>query len=124
MKCLYTANTLLGKFMLALIKNDLKHGKVESFEPKVFLQGGDTLDEYGVKAKIVWLPGHTKGSIGIAVGNSDLFVGDALMNIIYPTKSLLFGNQSDMLESVDKINSYKSTTVHFGHGKSVNNRIW
>ena len=119
-----SANTLFGKFMLALIKNQLKNGKVELFEPEVFLLDGDTLDGYGVKAKIVHLPGHTKGSIGIVVGISDIFVGDALMNIMYPTKSLLFGNQMDMLESIGKIGSYKSATVHFGHGKSVDNRVW
>jgi len=119
-----SADVILGKFMLALIQKDLKYGKAESFEPDVFLCDGDTLDSYGLRANIIELPGHTKGSIGIVAGDEHIFVGDALMNIIYPVKSLLYGNKADMLMSVDKISSFKNATVHFGHGKSLKNKIW
>lgn len=119
-----TANTIIGKIALAAIKNELMHGKAEPFEPDVFLNDSDTLEDYGVRASIIGLPGHTKGSIGILAGDTDLFVGDALMNSIYPAKSLMFGNYNDMLKSADKISGYKSVTVHFGHGKSIPNRKW
>jgi len=117
-----SADTILGKLMLGFIKNSLKYGKIDLFEPDVFLLDGDALNDYGVKAKIIGLPGHTKGSIGIVIGDSDIFVGDALMNLIHPTKSLLYGNRADMLRSVEKIGAFSSATVHFGHGKSVRRR--
>ena len=117
------ANTLLGKMICAFLKKNLMD-KIEPFEPEVFLCDGDTLDHYGVGASVIGLPGHTKGSIGILAGDSDLFVGDALMNIMCPTKSLLYGNQAVMLKSAEKISGFKSATIHFGHGKSVANRVW
>lgn len=48
---------------------------LEVFEPTIFLKNGDDLRSYGVDARVVELPGHTKGSIGIAV-EDNLFVGD------------------------------------------------
>jgi glyoxylase-like metal-dependent hydrolase (beta-lactamase superfamily II) len=119
-----SANTLLGKFLLAMIKNSLEHDKADPFEPEVFLSDGDNLDGYGVPATVIGLPGHTKGSIGILAGDKDLFVGDALMNIVYPAKSLLYGNRADMLRSAERISSFHNATIHFGHGKPVANRIW
>jgi glyoxylase-like metal-dependent hydrolase (beta-lactamase superfamily II) len=119
-----SANTLLGKIALASIQKSLRHDKAELFEPKVFLSDGDALDNYGVRATIIGLPGHTKGSIGILAGDSDLFVGDALMNIVYPARSLLYGNRADMIKSAQKISGFKSAIVHFGHGKSIDNRAW
>ena len=118
------ADALMGKFLLALLKNSMKHDKAELFEPAVFLGDGDTLDAYGVRATIIGLPGHTQGSIGIIAGESDIFVGDALMNLVYPAKALLYGNHADMLKSAEKISAFPSATVHFGHGRSVANRIW
>jgi len=118
------AHTLLGKISLSFIKSSLKHDKAELFQPDVFLNDGDTLDAYGIRATVIGLPGHTKGSIGIITGDSDIFVGDALMNLVFPAKSLLYGNQADMYESAAKISTFKDATVYFGHGKPVANRKW
>ena len=118
------AHTLLGKVILALSAKSLREDRAEAFEPAVYLEDGDTLNHYGVKATIVGLPGHTKGSIGILVDDSDLFVGDALMNMVYPTKSLLYGDRTEMMRSAAKIGTFKGATIHFGHGKSLANRKW
>ena len=48
--------------------------------------------------KVVELPGHTKGSIGIEIKNN-LFVGDALMNMFYPTVFMLYVDEQEMLLS-------------------------
>ena len=116
------ANTILGRVILGLSQKSFRHDRAEPFEPGVFLSDGDTLDSYGVRASIIGLPGHTKGSIGILVGDSDLIVGDALMNFVRPTKSLLYGNHAEMLKSAGKISGFKSVTVHVGHGKSFVNQ--
>ncbi len=69
----------------------------------IFLKDGDSLSDYGVNASIIALPGHTDGSIGIDVENKGLIVGDALMNMFYPTVSMLFHDKSEMLDSARKI---------------------
>ena len=118
------ADGFLGRLVLSMSKKSFERDTIEPFEPDIFLCDGDTLDSYGVMATVIELPGHTKGSIGILVGDSDLFVGDALMNMFYPSKSLLYGNQVNMYKSAAKISTYKTVTIHFGHGKSIKNRIW
>ncbi len=114
-----SADSIKGKLVLALTKRSFQE-KIERFVPDVLLDDGDSLAIYGVNAKIVGLPGHTKGSIGVLAGN-DLFVGDALM---HSARSLLYADKAEMSSSAERISSYQSATVHFGHGKSVPNRTW
>lgn len=93
------------------------------FEPTIDLKNGDDLSDYGVDAKVVELPGHTKGSIGIEV-EDNLFVGDALMNMFYPTVSMLYVDEQEMLSSAKYISELGDKTIYFGHGKPKRNREW
>lgn len=88
-----SAKTFLGKVILSASLKGFAKGRMRAFTPAVFLQDGDDLSEYGVPAKVIGLPGHTKGSIGIDVGGKALIVGDALMNMFYPTVSMLYNDE-------------------------------
>lgn len=81
---------------------------------------------YGRSAigKIIGLPGHTKGSIDIDVEQRDLIVGDTLMNMLGTTISLLYENKMQLELSAKKISDLGNRCIHFGHGKSVQNRKW
>lgn len=94
------------------------------FQPEILLKDEDSLSDYGIDGRIVSLPGHTNGSIGIDVDNSCLIVGDALMNMFYPTVSMLFHDKNQMLESARKISEMGDRTIYFGHGKPVANKRW
>ncbi len=118
-----SAHSLLGMFILKLSQKSFETDKAEPFETELFLQEGDSLNEYGVSATVIELPGHTKGSIGIKTGNS-VIVGDALMNMFYPAKSPLYGDRTAMEKSAERISSFGDVTIYFGHGKPVKNRIW
>ena len=118
------AHTLLGKVIMKVSQKGFDQAKVEQFEPGIFLEDSYSLSKYGVSATIIGLPGHTKGSIGVVVGNHDIIVGDALMNMVHPTKSPLYGNRALMEQSAAIISALGDVTVHFGHGKSVKNRKW
>lgn len=118
------AKSILGKMVLSIsIKGALKE-KIPAFTPTVFLSEGDTLEAYGISANILSVPGHTNGSIAIAVNETDLIVGDALMNLFYPTVSMLYHDESAMLRSAERISKFGSRTIYFGHGKPVKNRKW
>ncbi len=119
-----SARTIPGKFILAVSLMGFSARKMKMFTPSVFLEDGDDLAGYGVPAKVVGLPGHTKGSIGIDVGGKDLLVGDALMNIFYPTVSMLYNDEKAMLDSAGKITGLGARIIHFGHGRPVKNRVW
>lgn len=118
------AKTLAGKLVLFFSEKSFYHDKIPEFTPERYLQDGDTLDDFGINAKIIGLPGHTNGSIGVDVGKEGIFVGDALMNMFYPTVSMLYHDYGQMLESAGKISKLGERKVYFGHGKPKKNRIW
>lgn len=117
------AKTFLGKIVLSVSLSSFEKDSLDVFQPTVYLKNGDDLSDYGVDAKVIELPGHTKGSIGIDVENN-LFVGDALMNMFYPTVSMLFVDEQEMLLSAKYISELGDKTIYFGHGKSKRNRKW
>ncbi len=115
---------LLGKIVLNASLKSFKSEKIPLFTPTVFLDEGDSLEEYGIRAKILHLPGHTDGSIAVDVAEEHLFVGDALMNMFYPTTSMIFHDKAEMLKSAERISSLGKRTIYFGHGKPKQNRNW
>ena len=124
MKQSLAADTVLGKFLLAVSVKSLRTEHIPAFAPAVFLRDGDSLESYGIPAQVVELPGHTDGSIGLDVDKKDLIVGDALMNMFYPTVSMLYHDRKAMLRSAEKIGDLGTRTIYFGHGNPVKNRKW
>lgn len=118
-----SAKTLLGKMVLSVSLSSFEKDSLETFEPAIYLKNGDDLSDYGIEAEIVELPGHTKGSIGVKMEDC-LFVGDALMNMFYPTTSMLYTEEQEMLESAGYISELGEKTIYFGHGKPKCNRKW
>ena len=119
-----SASRGLGRIVLSASIKSFKTDKIPAFAPTVFLDDGDSLDGYGVSASVASLPGHTDGSIGLDVNGQGLIVGDALMNMFYPTVSMLYYDRETMLQSAKKIEKAGPCTIYFGHGKPVENRIW
>lgn len=119
-----SAANILGKIVLSASLREFSVRTMPEFKPDILLSNGDCLSDYGMDAQIIALPGHTDGSIGIDVDRKYLIVGDALMNMFYPTVSMLFHDRSEMLESAGKISSIGDRTIYFGHGKPVPNRQW
>ncbi len=113
----------LGRLILRLSEQAFERDVIEPFEPDIFFKEGGTLEQFGINAGVIELPGHTKGSIGLLAGE-DFIVGDALMNMLYPTASMLYGNEENMRKSAEKITSSGAKTIYFGHGKPALNRKW
>lgn len=118
------AETFLGKIVLSASLRDFSARPMRAFRPDIQLRDGDRLSDFGMNASIVSLPGHTNGSIGIDVDDKYLIVGDALMNMFYPTVSMLYHDKSEMVESARKITQIGDRTIYFGHGKPMHNKRW
>lgn len=118
------AKTLTGKLVLSLSEKAFHHDKIPQFTSNIFLKEGDSLKDYGINAKIIALPGHTNGSIGIDLGKDGVIVGDALMNMFYPTVSMLYHDYEKVIDSANRISSLGERVVYFGHGKPKKNRRW
>ncbi|GFI11544.1 hydroxyacylglutathione hydrolase GloC [Lachnospiraceae bacterium] len=119
-----SAESFLGKIVLSVSLKEFSAHTMEEFKPDVLLNDKDSLSAYGIDANVIALPGHTEGSIGLDVENTYLIAGDALMNMFYPTVSMLFHNKHDMLESARKISRLGNRRIYFGHGKPVSNKQW
>lgn len=115
---------LIGKIVLNASEKSFQSETIPPFEPSVWLSDGDSLEDFGIPAKIIHLPGHTDGSIAVDLYETHLFVGDALMNMFYPTLSHIYHNESELRESAEKITALGERTIYFGHGKPVKNRAW
>lgn len=101
-----------------------KVSKIEKFDIDIPLLDEMSLLEYGFNLKVVELPGHTEGSIGL-VSNDVFFVGDVLMNMTKPGLSLLYQELFDLFHYGNIISEYEGRKIYFGHGKPVDNRkIW
>ena len=86
----------------------------ETFTPDIFLDDGDLLDKHGLDCKVVHIPGHTDGSIGLSFGNGDFICGDTLQN---NKTAIIIKNEEDLRESVDKLSKLGMKMVYPGHGK-------
>lgn len=118
------ASSPLGKLVLSVSLKDFSKRQIPVFKPDILLSDGDGLSDFGINARVLALPGHTDGSIGIDVDGRHLIVGDALMNMFYPTVSMLYRNKAEMLKSAEKISALGERTIYFGHGKPKPNRQW
>ena len=75
------AVTLWGKILGALVKKMSKKFSIEPCEVDIVIGEEDySLEEFGIKGKIIFTPGHSPGSISVLLDSGDAFVGDLAMN--------------------------------------------
>ncbi|WP_297428516.1 MBL fold metallo-hydrolase [Clostridium sp.] len=105
-------------FMKKLIKKTLLKvlSDFESFQPDIYIDENYSLEEYGVMAKAIHIPGHTLGSIGILMENGDLIAGDTLSNMKNPQLAPNAYDFKLLIESVNKLRKMNIKTVYPGHG--------
>ena len=108
----------VGFVVLKLSLKQLRGTKVARPDNCVFVKEGDTLSDYGFpEIKVVELPGHTKGSIGLLVGEDSILVGDALDNWIKPGMGHLYCDLEEQKRTAEKIHSLGPRKIYYGHGK-------
>lgn len=94
-----------------------RFGKSNRFEADLFVDEGYDLSEYGLAAKIVALPGHSKGSIAVLTAGGDLFCGDLFDNTEKPVLNSIMDDQAAALSSFEKLEGLALQTVYPGHGR-------
>lgn len=104
-------------FLASLILPFIKLNKSDRFKPDFTIDEGYDLSGYGFDAKVLYLPGHTQGSIGILTGSGDLFCGDLLVNTDKPAKNNLVDDPGQLNASVERLYSLEIKTVYPGHGR-------
>jgi glyoxylase-like metal-dependent hydrolase (beta-lactamase superfamily II) len=108
---------ILIKLMLPLFSS---FGKTERFTPDIFLEDGTDLTPYGYDARVISLPGHSRGSVGILSAAGDLFCGDLFENTHGPRLNSLMDDPVSAETSLGKLRDLKIKTIHPGHGEPFN----
>lgn len=94
-----------------------RFAKADRFKPDLYIEEGDDLSEHGLDARVLHLPGHSRGSIGILTAGGDLFCGDLLDNTDKPVVSSIMDDLAAAKASVEKLRGLEIHTVYPGHGR-------
>jgi len=109
--------TLYGKIFFLVRKMKRRKFTFDEFKPDIYLTDGQKLNEYGLNATVIHIPGHTKGSIGILTDDGILFAGDTFTNRRKPDIATYIENSSELKNSIARLKSLPVKTVYPGHGK-------
>ena len=103
---------LVGRLMTLV-----KPGDFDCFSPDVYLEDGQSLSEYGFDAKILHLPAHSQGSIGVLTPDGELFCGDFIYNFFGPNQ-VWVDDLAAANAGVERLKTLGVRRVHPGHGRS------
>ncbi len=92
-------------------------GKAERFAPDLLLGEGDDLAAYGLDARALSIPGHSKGSIGVLTSAGELFCGDLLENMKGPVLNSLIDDADAARASLARLRTLNIGLVYPGHGE-------
>ena len=91
--------------------------KRERFAPDLYLEDGDRLDEYGLAATILHVPGHSSGSIAVLTDDGSFFSGDFLENRTRPSMATFVDDEDALRAGFERVKGRNIQTVYPGHGK-------
>ena len=107
-----------GKLIGAFKKMLEPHMKPEATRPDILLDDGDTLNDRGLNAKVVHIPGHTHGSSCLLVEGRLAFVGDLLSTVGRLHAQRFFAEDwSQIPESLERLKELGVEWVYAGHGR-------
>lgn len=92
--------------------------KFETFTPAIQLSNQQSLEEYGFHVKILALPGHTPGSIGIYTENHSLICGDLYTCTKKPAPAMNAWDFKQVKQSIDSLHNLPIVRYYPGHGNS------
>jgi len=106
--------SLLFKLLTLFTKRLAEKHPLEKFKPDLLVDESFELGTYGLEAKVLHIPGHSKGSIGVLTEEGDLFCGDMFYNM--PGFRFVDDIQ-DRQGSVEKLKGMGIRRIYPGHGK-------
>lgn len=88
----------------------------EKFHPDILLADGLSMEDYGVDAKVVHLPGHTAGSVGLLFSDGSFLSGDTLVNVGKPSSAINATDFDRLDQSLLRLRKMDIRMVYPGHG--------
>lgn len=104
----------LVKMLMGLI---FSLSEADRFRPDFTVKEGDDFTAFGFDARVVELPGHSSGSIGLLTQNGELFCGDLLGNTKQPELWTIMDDPQSAAASIEKLRGLPVGQVYPGHGQ-------
>ncbi len=112
--------------LAALTLKPLITSVYRDFVPDVAVTAPMSLLPYGIDGEVVPMPGHTKGSLVVILGNRTAFVGDMMMGglggLVFPShphEHLYEADRAANLRNVEALVRRGIVTFYLGHGGPV-----
>ena len=109
---------ILSKIILKIILPWKGLGKFEKFRPDFYIEDGFDLSQYGFDARVLYIPGHSQGSIGIITADGNLFCGDFFINGSRPSLNPVIDDTAAANATIENLKNLKIATIYPGHGSS------
>ncbi len=100
-----------------LVERSFKTLRFEAFQPDILIEEGQSLADFGLEGYVVHTPGHTSGSLTLALEDGVTLVGDALINLFRVGYPMYWQDPEAARESGRKIQALKPTVLYSGHGR-------
>ncbi|NLV28012.1 MAG: MBL fold metallo-hydrolase [Methanomicrobiales archaeon] len=111
-------SSLTGYF-LKYFFNRRKVSEFPPVYPDIHIDGSFNLESYGISGVIIPTPGHTKGSISVALQSGERFTGDLIFPKIPSGKPgfPFWADEPDsIVDSIRRICDEKCSVIYPGHG--------
>lgn len=106
---------LKGKLANLLINFIASDQSFDGVIPDILIDDELNLDEFGVKGRAIFTPGHTPGSISVILDCSEAIIGDLVNEA--PFKGPLFASDiSKSRKSLERIMSFDPKRIYVSHG--------
>jgi len=118
-------NRKSGNFLIRALSSFLfRFGKSERCSPDLYLDEGNDLSGFGFDAKVIHIPGHSRGSIAILTADGALFCGDLLLYKNGPVLNSIIDDRAAAQASFERLKGLKVNTVCTGHGESFSTELF
>jgi glyoxylase-like metal-dependent hydrolase (beta-lactamase superfamily II) len=112
-------NRKSGNFLIRALASFLfRFGKSDRCSPDLCIENGDDLSEYGLDAKVLRIPGHSRGSIAILTADGALFSGDLLLYKNGAVLNNIIDDRAAAQASFERLKGLHTETVYPGHGEA------
>lgn len=89
-------------------------------EPDVLVDNELDLNPYGVGGKVIWTPGHTRGSVSVVLESGEAIVGDLVLPCYMafgpPAIAFWATSREDSLASIRRVLDLKPSIIMTSHG--------
>ena len=88
--------------------------------PDVVVEDELDLNQYDVRARVIWTPGHTRGSVSVLLESGEAVVGDLVLPRFMafgpPAIAFWSASREDSLASIRKVLDLKPSVILTSHG--------